>query len=203
MTNAPPETLNLDALDTPIGRALIVTDARGLLCAFDWSDHDARLKRLLPRYYGAGARLTDGPAPAVIRAALTAYFGGELNAIQSIACRVTGSAFQRLAWNALREIPAGHTVSYGEQAKRMGKPKAVRAVGLANGANPIGLVVPCHRVIGANGSLTGYGGGLERKLWLLRHEGAMVRGARGDSHTLTPPSGQTAVRPAPRRDRPG
>ncbi len=174
MTDALPETLSLDRLETPIGQAILVTDAEGLLCAFDWSDHDARLRRLLGRYYGANVLLVDGPAPAALRDALTAYFAGDLPALDSIPCRRTGTAFQRSAWEALRKIPLGQTVSYGEQARRMGKPKAVRAVGLANGANPIGLVIPCHRVIGANGSLTGYGGGLDRKLWLLRHEGAMA-----------------------------
>jgi methylated-DNA-[protein]-cysteine S-methyltransferase len=174
MTDAPPETLNLDHLETPIGEALLVTDKDGCLAAFDWSDHEARLRRLIGRYYGAGVSLTRGPASGDIRAALGAYFAGDLAAIDRIPCRRTGTAFQRSAWAALRKIPVGQTVSYGEQARRMGKPKAVRAVGMANGANPIGLVIPCHRVIGANGSLTGYGGGLERKLWLLRHEGAMA-----------------------------
>jgi len=174
MTDAQPETLTLDRMETPIGQALLVTDTDGVLCAFDWGDHETRLRRLLSRYYGARVLLLDGAAPRGIRAALTAYFDGDLGALDAIPCRRTGSAFQQSAWDALRKIPVGQTVSYGEQARRMGKPKAVRAVGLANGANPIGLVIPCHRVIGANGSLTGYGGGLERKLWLLRHEGAMV-----------------------------
>jgi methylated-DNA-[protein]-cysteine S-methyltransferase len=174
VTDTPPETLHLDRLETPIGEGLVVTDRDGLLAAFDWSDHETRLRRLIASYYGAGIRLADGPAPGPVRAAIAAYFAGDLEAIATIACRRTGTAFQQLAWDALRKIPVGQTVSYGEQARRMGKPKAVRAVGLANGANPIGLVIPCHRVIGANGSLTGYGGGLERKLWLLRHEGAMA-----------------------------
>jgi methylated-DNA-[protein]-cysteine S-methyltransferase len=174
MTDAQPDILNLDRLETPIGEALVVTDENGVLAAFDWSDHQTRLRQLLHRYYGANVSLIDGAAPPAVRAALAAYFAGDLAAIESIPCRRTGTAFQRTAWQALRNIPVGETVSYGEQARRMGKPKAVRAVGLANGANPIGLVIPCHRVIGANGSLTGYGGGLERKLWLLRHEGAMA-----------------------------
>jgi methylated-DNA-[protein]-cysteine S-methyltransferase len=174
VTDTPLDTLRLDRLPTPIGEALVVTDTDGVLAAFDWSDHETRLRRLIGRYYGPAVRLVDGPAPEAIRAALAAYFAGDLAAIETIPCRRTGTTFQQTAWDALRRIPVGQTVSYGEQARRMGKPKAVRAVGLANGANPIGLVIPCHRVIGANGSLTGYGGGLERKLWLLRHEGAMV-----------------------------
>jgi len=174
MTNAPPDTLSLDRLETPIGEALLVTDKGGVLAAFDWSDYETRLRRLISRYYGAGVTIIDGPAPHAIRAALTAYFTGDLPAINAIPCRPTGTDFQRMAWQALRQIPVGQTVSYGEQARRMGKPRAVRAVGLANGANPIGVVIPCHRVIGADGSLTGYGGGIERKVWLLRHEGAMA-----------------------------
>jgi methylated-DNA-[protein]-cysteine S-methyltransferase len=169
-----PQSLSLDRLETPLGQALLVVDEAGFLRAFDWSDHDARLRRLLQRYYGARIPITERPAPAAITAAIVAYFDGDLAAIEAIPTRASGTAFQLKAWRALREIPAGQTRSYGQQAAQMGAPKAVRAVGLANGANPIGLVVPCHRVIGANGSLTGYGGGLERKLWLLRHEGAMA-----------------------------
>ncbi len=85
-----------------------------------------------------------------------------------------GTDFQRAVWRELRRIPSGKTISYAELAKRIGRPKAVRAVGLANRSNPISIVVPCHRVIGSDGSLTGYGGGMERKDWLLRHEGALA-----------------------------
>jgi methylated-DNA-[protein]-cysteine S-methyltransferase len=84
----------------------------------------------------------------------------------------TGTEFQLCVWRALREVPCGQTWSYGQLARKIGRPSAVRAVGLANGANPVGLVVPCHRVIGSDGSLTGYGGGLHRKRWLLAHERA-------------------------------
>ena len=93
-----------------------------------------------------------------------------------------GTPFQRAVWAALRRIPAGETLSYGQLAAQIGKPKAVRAVGLANGSNPVGVVVPCHRVIGADGSLTGYGGGLPRKLWLLEHEGARLAPAKELGH---------------------
>jgi methylated-DNA-[protein]-cysteine S-methyltransferase len=98
------------------------------------------------------------------------YFAGELAALNELPVRTAGTPFQREVWRALREIPHGTTVSYGKLAEQIGRPKAVRAVGLANGSNPIGVVVPCHRVIGSNGSLTGYGGGIERKRWLLEHE---------------------------------
>ena len=180
MTDAPPETLFIDRLSTPLGEALLVTDDAGFLRAFDWSDHDERLRRLMRRYYGEKVALREGPAPSAIRSAIDAYFAGNLEAIDAIPCKTAGTDFQKSAWRALRDIPVGQTVSYGEQAKRMGSPKAMRAVGLANGANPIGLVVPCHRVIGANGTLTGYGGGLHRKLWLLRHEGAALASGAAD-----------------------
>ena len=104
---------------------------------------------------------------------LQRYFAGELAAIDTLPVQTGGTAFQREVWRALREIPCGGTVSYAELAERIGRPTAVRAVGLANGSNPVGIVVPCHRVIGANGSLTGYGGGIERKRWLLEHEGSV------------------------------
>jgi methylated-DNA-[protein]-cysteine S-methyltransferase len=102
--------------------------------------------------------------------ALRNYFAGELDAIDHLPVKTAGTLFQRAVWSALREIPLGSTESYGKLAQRIGRPNAVRAVGLANGSNPIGVVVPCHRVIGADGSLTGYGGGMDRKRWLLRHE---------------------------------
>jgi methylated-DNA-[protein]-cysteine S-methyltransferase len=105
---------------------------------------------------------------------LAAYMDGELAALDSLAVSTGGTTFQKQVWRALREIPTGTTTSYGELAKRIGRPSAVRAVGLANGANPIGIVVPCHRVIGANGSLTGYAGGLQRKRWLIAHEARHV-----------------------------
>jgi methylated-DNA-[protein]-cysteine S-methyltransferase len=171
----PPEGFVLDRFPTPIGMALVVADETGALRFFDWSDHEDRLRRLMRRYYGAGIRLALGAAPAHVRAALDAYFAGRTDALRDLAWTSAGTPFQISVWRALCDIPVGETISYGELARRIGKPKAVRAVGLANGANPIGLVAPCHRVIGADGSLTGYGGGLHRKRWLLRHEGAAFR----------------------------
>src|SRR5215831_1034053 len=101
-----------------------------------------------------------------------AYFDGDLVAVASLPTATNGTNFQRAVWDALRHIAPGETISYGMLANRIGRPSAMRAVGLATGANPIAIVVPCHRVIGANGTLTGYGGGLERKRWLLAHERA-------------------------------
>lgn len=178
MTDKPPERLFLDRLPTPIGEALLITDADGVLRAFDWSDHEDRLRRLMRRQYGA-IPVEAGLAPPATRRALEAYFAGQIDALAGVAWRSAGTPFQQSVWRALAEIPVGETVSYGELARRIAKPSAVRAVGLANGANPVGVVVPCHRVIGADGSLTGYGGGLERKRWLLEHEGAAFRDKAG------------------------
>ena len=176
MTAMPPDRLLLDRRATPIGEAQLVTDADGRLRALDWADHEPRLRRLLHRHYGAIA-LSVGRAPDAVRRALDDYFAGDLGALDAIDCATAGTDFQRAVWAGLRAIAPGETLSYGALAARLGMPKAVRAVGLANGANPIGVVVPCHRVIGADGSLTGYGGGLDRKRWLLRHEGAAFRDA--------------------------
>jgi methylated-DNA-[protein]-cysteine S-methyltransferase len=106
---------------------------------------------------------------------LSAYFRGNLDRLGEIKWRVGGTDFQRSVWNALPSIPAGTTMSYGALATRLKVPKAVRAVGHANGANPLSVVIPCHRLIGADGSLTGYGGGIERKRWLLAHEGVSLK----------------------------
>jgi methylated-DNA-[protein]-cysteine S-methyltransferase len=114
--------------------------------------------------------------PGGVTAAFRAYFEGDLAALDPLAVAPSGTDFQRKVWTTLREIPCGSTWSYGQLAARLGNPKAVRAVGLANGANPLGIVLPCHRVIGADGSLTGYGAGIERKRWLLEHEGAPFKG---------------------------
>ena len=162
MRAQPPEHLLADRFATPIGEALLVTDELGQLRALDFVDHEERMLRLLRLHYGAAA-LQRGAAPAAIRHALEAYFGGRLNALASITYATAGTPFQRSVWSALTTIAAGETLSYAALAQRIGRPMAVRAVGLANGSNPLGIVVPCHRVIGSNGSLTGYAGGLSRK----------------------------------------
>ena len=144
--------------------------------ALDFEDHETRLHRLLGRHY-PGHALAEAPAPASAARALDAYFEGDLAALAGVLVATGGTAFQREVWAALREIPAGATTSYGELAAKIGRPAACRAVGLANGANPVGIVVPCHRVIGASGALTGYGGGLPRKQWLLDHERRHAEGA--------------------------
>ena len=170
-------SFRFDRFLSPMGAMVRVTDDEGRLRMLEFSDHDERMDRLMRRYYGP-CDLAPGVAPAAMRDALDAYFEGELAAIDTIETAANGTAFQRRVWAALREIPAGTTESYGALAARIGLPKAVRAVGLANGSNPIVIVVPCHRVIGANGTLTGYGGGIERKHWLLTHERAAFRPMR-------------------------
>jgi methylated-DNA-[protein]-cysteine S-methyltransferase len=165
------ETFVLDTLPSPIGELRLVTDGEGQLCALGWSDCELRMRRPWALHYGRQEfRLQSGHAPEGIVGALQAYFEGQCRAIDSIPTAARGTPFQLTVWQALRRIPPGTTCSYGALAKAIGKPEAVRAVGAANGANPICIVVPCHRVIGGNGNLTGYGGGLERKRWLLRHE---------------------------------
>ncbi|HKX21697.1 MAG TPA: methylated-DNA--[protein]-cysteine S-methyltransferase [Rhizorhapis sp.] len=167
-------TLFLDHYESPVGTILLVTDEDRRLRALDFQDYEARMRRLLRLHYGTEETLPV-PAPTAIRDALDAYFDGDYQALSRIRWQTNGSPFQRQVWAALGDIPPGSTMSYGALAAHIGKPKAVRAVGLANGANPVGIVVPCHRVIGSNGKLTGYGGGTARKAWLLEHEGAAFK----------------------------
>jgi methylated-DNA-[protein]-cysteine S-methyltransferase len=168
--------LLIDRIDTVIGEMILVADQDGNLRAIDWADHETRMQRLLQRHYGEnGFVLEPTKNPSGLSDRLRRYFAGDVTAIDNLPVATAGTAFQREVWRALRDIPVGTTWSYAELAKRIGRPTAVRAVGLANGSNPIGIVVPCHRVIGANGSLTGYGGGMERKRWLLDHESERAR----------------------------
>jgi methylated-DNA-[protein]-cysteine S-methyltransferase len=169
----PSVSFGLDRLATPIGIALLVTDAAGALRALDWEDYEHRMRELLRLHYGV-VELNDQPAPAAMRTALSGYFDGDLGQLSGIAWRIAGTPFQQKVWNALAQIPAGTTMSYGALAARIDTPRAIRAVGHANGSNPISVVLPCHRLIGADGSLVKYGGGLARKRWLLRHEGVAV-----------------------------
>ena len=169
----------VERVATPTGAMLLLTDAQERLRALDWEDHEARMHRLLGLHYrDDGVQLEPRVGESHARRALEAYFGGALSALDALEVETGGTIFQREVWAALRTIRVGQTTSYGRLAASIGRPKAVRAVGMANGANAIGIVVPCHRVIGADDSLTGYGGGLERKRWLLRHEGAAPRESR-------------------------
>ena len=173
MRNAQPETLTLDRVATPVGEVLLVTDGEGAVRALDFADYEARMTRLLVRH-APGAMVVEGRAPEPVRTAVERYFGGEVRALDGLTVATGGTDFQRTVWKALRAIPAGETRTYGQLAAAIGSPRAVRAAGLANGQNPIAVIVPCHRVIGANGTLTGYAGGLARKRWLLAHEGVAV-----------------------------
>ncbi len=162
----------IEQVPTPIGILPLLTDEQNNLRAIDWPDGEARMHRLLRRHYGETVHLHASATVSRARRALEAYFAGEIAALDQLPVATGGTDFQRAVWAALRRIPAGETTSYGRLAEAIGHPKAVRAVGAANGANPISIVVPCHRVIGANAALTGFAGGLERKRWLLEHEGA-------------------------------
>jgi methylated-DNA-[protein]-cysteine S-methyltransferase len=155
-------------IPTPLGRFLAVVDGGGALVALDFDERTSGFKGLPP---------DERRARRVIEA-LQRYFAGELFEFQ-LPLAPEGTPFQQRVWQELRRIPYGETISYLELARRVGDPKSVRAVGRANGANPIAVVVPCHRVIGADGSLTGYAGGLEKKRALLaleaRHSGKPVQ----------------------------
>jgi len=163
-----------ERLTTPIGVLVLLRDDDGRLRALDWEDFAARMTRLLRLHYGAAGftvRADGGAGASDAALSLRRYFAGDLAAIDDVAVATGGTPFQRRVWQVLRTISAGTTISYAELARRIGQPTACRAAGHANGANPVGIVVPCHRVIGSDASLTGYGGGVERKRWLLAHEG--------------------------------
>ena len=158
-----------DRVSSPIGDLVLVVDEKGVL-RMTWFDSDDKSwRRALARRY-PDASLAPERNPFGLASALRAYFKGDVFILDKLKVGFSGTPFQVKVWKALRAIPAGTTTSYGALSRKIGEPKAVRAVGLANGANPIGVVVPCHRVIGSDGSLTGYGGGLPRKKWLLAHE---------------------------------
>jgi methylated-DNA-[protein]-cysteine S-methyltransferase len=173
-------TLLIDRLATPIGEMLIIADQLGSLRATSWSDSETEFFQYLCKQYGAIANALQAAAnPNGLTEAIRSYFEGNLKAIDDLPVDTLGTPFQKEVWTALRAIPCGTTISYSQLASRIGRPAAVRAVGLANGSNPVGVIVPCHRVIGADGSLTGYGGGLPRKEWLLRHESALPQTRTG------------------------
>ncbi len=165
------QQLIIDYYDTQIGALLTIFD-RGILCALDFKEYEDRCFRLLNKSY-PDHHLTEEQDPFGFRAVLDDYFLGDYSAFDGVKVILRGTDFQKQVWRALRTIPAGTTLSYGDLARQIGRPGAVRALGYANSLNPIALVLPCHRVVGKDGSLTGYAGGLDRKAWLLRHEGAL------------------------------
>lgn len=166
-----------DRIETPIGPMTLLA-REGVLLLLEFDDADQRIGREMKRRFRDSA-VTPAADPFGFSSRVRAYFAGDLAAIDAIPTDGGGTDFQRRVWAELRRIPCGTTISYGELARRLGNADAMRAVGLANGRNPIAVVVPCHRVIGADGSLTGYGGGLHRKAWLLAHEGAHVMPEQG------------------------
>jgi methylated-DNA-[protein]-cysteine S-methyltransferase len=168
--------LTYDHIASPLGRITLVWDADEALRALDFEDYEARMRRLLRRHYGP-IDLEPGRAPRALREGLAAYFAGTVTAVDALPVHTNGTEFQRRVWTALRAVPAARPTTYGALAAAIGRPGASRAVGLANGANPVAIVVPCHRVVGADGTLTGYGGGVARKRWLLDHERASLGGS--------------------------
>lgn len=167
-----------ESLATPLGKLLVFSTADGRVAVADWLD---TLDRLPDARRAALAAAHAAPAESPALAALRRYFDGDLQALDALAVDLKGSALQLQVWAALRSIPAGTTCSYAELAARIGRAGSARAVGAAVGANPLLLVLPCHRVVGASGALTGYAAGLERKRWLLEHEGLLPRLAHGAS----------------------
>ena len=163
-------TLEVAALESPIG-PLGVAAEDGVLVAVTFNGL-APLRAWGTRVLGPST-WAEAPDPAGVCTLLRRFFDGELDALTAVPVRLHGTAFQRRTWEALRRIPSGATWSYRRLAEELGDQRATRAVGAANGQNPIPVVIPCHRVIGSDGSLTGFGGGLERKRWLLQHEGAL------------------------------
>jgi methylated-DNA-[protein]-cysteine S-methyltransferase len=167
-------SLGKTVVASPAGSVVLVERGAALV-GLVFEDRWKGFCRELERRFGTFTFEEDprGGAPAE---ALRRYFAGDLRALDTVHVDTGGTPFQQSVWRALRLIPPGSTWSYARLAKEIGHPSAVRAVGAANGANPVSIVVPCHRVIGSDGSLTGYGGGLPRKTWLLAHEGALLIG---------------------------
>lgn len=156
-------------LDAPATVSMLLSTPLGKICLA--SDGTALMELWLPSKVDEKVTVSGEPDEVLRETArqLKAYFAGELREFD-VPMNLTGTSFQKKVWDELTRIPYGETISYAELATRIGNPKACRAVGLANGRNPIAILVPCHRVIGANGTLTGYGGGLPTKQWLLEHE---------------------------------
>jgi methylated-DNA-[protein]-cysteine S-methyltransferase len=157
---------------SPVGPLTLAAHGTRVCLLHFGGDDDGVRRRLGRAYPTEPVETSDNPGAGV--RALQAYFAGELDALDRLDVLLTGTPFQKRVWEALRTVPPGRTASYADIARAIGAPAAVRAVGAANGANPVAVIVPCHRIIGSNGTLTGYGGGLERKRWLLAHEGCRL-----------------------------
>lgn len=166
--------LTVSTFDSPVGPLALACDAEGAVRGVSFGEG---LERAMRREY-PGATMTPGETPDAVCATLHAYFAGDLSALDrtpwSLDGAAAGDGFQARVWRALADVPPGRTISYGEMAKRAGDSGAAQAAGVALNRNPIPLVLACHRVVGADGAMVGFGGGLERKTWLLRHEGALL-----------------------------
>ncbi|QCZ37527.1 methylated-DNA--[protein]-cysteine S-methyltransferase [Enterobacter cloacae] len=161
-----------DKIATPLGPLWVIADEQFHLRAVEWEEHSDRMEELLNIHYRAqGFERISATNPGGLSDKLAAYFEGDLSIINDLPTATAGTPFQREVWQALRDIPCGQVMHYGQLAEQLGRAGAARAVGAANGSNPVSIVVPCHRVIGRNGTMTGYAGGVQRKEWLLRHEG--------------------------------
>jgi methylated-DNA-[protein]-cysteine S-methyltransferase len=161
-----------DRISTPIGEMILVA-RDGVILLLEFDDAKDRVAREMKARFG-DVTLQPASNPFGLSDVVRDYFAGNLHALDTLLTDGGGSAFERNVWAELRRIPCGTTVSYGSIARKLGDIQLSRAVGTANGKNPIAIVVPCHRVIGSDGSMTGYGGGITRKEWLLRHEGALL-----------------------------
>jgi methylated-DNA-[protein]-cysteine S-methyltransferase len=167
-----------DHVETPIGSMVLMVESN-MLIGLEFDDQPERYMKDIRRRF-PDHQMRDTANPCGFSDRVLAYYKGDLRAIDGLAARGDGTPFQERVWAELRRIKMGTTISYGELASRLGNRNAMRAVGLANGRNPISVVVPCHRVIGSDGTLTGYGGGVARKNWLLNHEGVPTRNGRVD-----------------------
>ncbi|TCW46502.1 methylated-DNA-[protein]-cysteine S-methyltransferase [Phytobacter diazotrophicus] len=168
-------TLLEDKIATPLGPLWVLCDETFHLRAVEWEEHSERMNELLDIHYRKeGYTRIPATNPGGLSRKLLDYFEGDLAVIDTLPTATAGTPFQREVWKALREIPCGHVMHYGQLAERLGRIGAARAVGAANGSNPVSIVVPCHRVIGRNGTMTGYAGGVQRKEWLLLHEGYLL-----------------------------
>ncbi len=164
-----------DKIATPLGPLWVICDEAFNLRAVEWEEHSDRMEQLLDIHYrSTGYQRRASRDPGGLSTKLRDYFDGDLAVINTLPSATAGTPFQREVWQALRNIPCGQVMHYGELARLLGRPGAARAVGAANGSNPVSIVVPCHRVIGSNGTMTGYAGGVTRKEWLLRHEGYLL-----------------------------
>jgi methylated-DNA-[protein]-cysteine S-methyltransferase len=168
--------LRVDEVPTPVGAMVFAVrgDAVcGLVFENYWAGMEAQLHQ---RFRETSRRERD---PAGVSTKLRAYLAGQLTALDDIEVETGGTPFQRSVWEALRQIPAGATISYAQLAANVGRPTAMRAVGAANGANPVSIIIPCHRVVRSDGDLCGYGGGRDRKRWLIDHEQTAVGALAG------------------------